>query len=375
LIALFGGQKVGRRSESEGAAMSGLVDAVPGASKQSRPWSIHEHRTAPFEMDNDSDRAKRVLHWITEFVAAIAVAPPQRALLETALVGLDRWICGAAAGGGYVPSIELPFAVYAAITGEEDGAVPLAAGCALVCLTAKLFDDLADGDRQTHWVGRSTGEINLAAATILCALPPLILAQLDIAPLRRLRMQQILAEGELRISAGQQADLALTGTREATVAEVEAAATGKTGERFATYCALAAAMAGATPEVAALYAQFGREIGIARQLISDCHELLFDPVCRDLAHGTRTLPIVAHIDLLIGADRSRFLDLLDRARTDPHAQEAARQELRASTAVSRVIFRARLHYGRARALIDRLAVGEPLRSRLLHLAGPGSGDA
>jgi geranylgeranyl pyrophosphate synthase len=355
--------------------MSALVDAISKGSASSRPWSIHEHPHAVFEADNNPDRAKRVLHWITEFVGTVAVSPPQRALLETALVGLDRWIRGAAAGGGYVPSIELPLAVYTAITGEEDGAEPLAAGCTLVCLTAKLFDDLADGDQQTHWAGRSGAEINLAAATILCALPPLILAQLDIAPLRRLRMQQILAEGELRISAGQQADLALTGTREATVAEVEAAVTGKTGERFATYCALAAAMAGATPEVAALYAQFGREIGIARQLISDCHELLFDPVCRDLVHGTRTMAIVAHIDQLTGADRSRFLDLLDRARTGTGAQQTAQEEMRASTAISRVIFRGRLHYGRARALIDRLAVGEPLRSRLLHLAGPGSGDA
>jgi hypothetical protein len=169
--------------------MSGLVDAVPGASKQSQPRFVDEHRCALFEMENNPGRANRVRHWITQFVGAVAVTPPQRALFETALVGLDRWICGAAAGGGYVPSIELPLAVYRAITGEEDGAVPLAAACALVCLTAKLFDDLADGDQQTHWAERSAGEINLAAATILCALPPLILAQLDIAPLRRLRMQ------------------------------------------------------------------------------------------------------------------------------------------------------------------------------------------
>jgi geranylgeranyl pyrophosphate synthase len=358
--------------------MSAVAYGMLGNSRRSALRSTPKVQRAESKADNNRDHATRrnlVLRSIAELIAEIAVSPQQRALLETAAVGLDRAVRGTAGSRDSIPSIELPLAVYAAITGREDGAVPLAAACALVCLSVGLFDDLADGDRQSHWAGYSAAEINLAAATVLCALPPLILARLDIAPLRRLRMQQILAEGTLRMSAGQQVDLALTGKHEVAVAEVEAAVIGKTGERFATYCRLAAEMGGAAPQAMALYGAFGREIGIARQLISDCHELLIDPECRDLAHGTRTLPIVAHINRLTGTDRSRFLDLLDRARTDRRAEESVRQELRAADEISRVIFKARLHYGRARALVDRVGAREPGREWLLHVASPGSGDA
>jgi geranylgeranyl pyrophosphate synthase len=317
---------------------------------------------------------ERVLSSIEKIIAEISVSPQQRALLQTAVVGLQRNVLSTAESGDRIPSIELPLGVYAAITGSDEAAVSLAAACALVCLSVKLFDDLADGDRQSHWAGHSAGEINLAAATVLSALPQLILARLDLAPLRRLRMQQILADGLLRISAGQQVDLALTGTHEVSVAEVEAAVIGKTGERFATYCRLAAEMAAATPQAMADYAAFGREIGVARQLISDCHELLVDPECRDIAHGTRTMPIVAHINRLSGTDRARFLDCLDSARTDRRAEQSVRRELREADEISRVIFRARLHYGCARAIVDRLGAREPGRARLLRLASPGAAE-
>jgi geranylgeranyl pyrophosphate synthase len=353
--------------------MSALADAISEESRHS--WSMEEPGHVVLAVDDDPTRAKRVLNWITEFVATASVTAAQRSLFETALVGIERYLSPATEGGGHVPSIELPLAVYEATTGDEEGAVPLAAACALVCLCAKPFDDLADGDRQAHWAGRSGAEMNLAAATMLCALPPLILAQLDIAPMRRLRMQQILAEGLLRISAGQQTDLALTGEHEVTVAAVQAAVVGKTGERFATYCALAAEMAGVTPQAAALFASFGREIGMARQFLSDCHELLFDRECRDLAQGTRTMLIVTHLSELTGGDRPRFLNLIDRARTELQAREEVRRELCGSIAMCKVIFKARLHYGRARAQIELLGIREPGRTRLFHLAGPGSGPA
>jgi geranylgeranyl pyrophosphate synthase len=318
---------------------------------------------------------QRVLNWIAELIAGTAATPAQRKLLETAIEGLNGRLKLAAASGDCIPSIDLPLAVYGAIRGEEDGAVPLAAACALVCLAASLFDDLADGDRQSHWARYAAGEINLAAVIMLCALPPLILTKLDVLPLLRLRLQQILAEGALRICAGQQADLALTGKHDVETAEVEAAATGKTGERFATYCRMAAELAAAEPEATALYETFGREIGMGRQFVSDCHELLVDPECRDLVHGTRTLPIVAHMNRLSGADRSYFLDLLDRARTDRRAEETVRRELQSSGEMSRVLFRARLHFGRALAIVDRVGAREPGRTRLLHVVSPSCADS
>jgi geranylgeranyl diphosphate synthase, type I len=357
--------------------MTAIIHATIKGPPLSTPPVIERPR-ADCERDRYADRVaryERVLSWIADLIAEIAVSEQQRALLQTAAVGLQHAISSIAVSGDCIASIEAPLAVHAAITGaEEDCAIPLAAACALVCLGVKLFDDVADGDRPSHWREYSAGEMSLAAATILTTLPPIVLARLDVEPERQLRMQQILAEGLLRMSAGQQADLSLTGKHAVTVAEVEAAVAGKTGAHLATYCRLAAEAAGATPEVTARYSAVGHEIAIARQLISDCHELVMDPECRDLAHGARTMPIAAHMNRLTGAERTRFLDLLDRARTDRGAEIAVRQELDASGEIGRTMLRARLHYGRARAIVDRIGACEPGRTRLLRVIDPGPED-
>jgi octaprenyl-diphosphate synthase len=357
--------------------MTAIIHAAIKGAPLSMPPVVGDRPQVDPEGDRYADRiarSERVLSCIEDLIAETAVSEQQRALLQTAAVGLQRQIRSIAVSGDCIPSIELSLAAHAAITGAGDGPIPLAAACALVCIGAKLFDDVADGDRPSDWRHYSTGEMSLAAATILTALPPMILARLDVEPERRLRMQQILAEGLLRISAGQQADLAMSGKHAATVAEVEASVAGKTGERFATYCRLAAEMAGASPEVRTLYGAVGCEIGIARQFISDCHELVIDVECRDLVHGTRTTPIVAHLNRLAGDERARFLDLLDRARVDKGPEMAVRRELYASGEIDRTMFKARLHYGRARALIDRAGASEPGRTRLLRVISPGSAD-
>jgi geranylgeranyl pyrophosphate synthase len=360
----------------ERAVMTAIIHATIKGAPLAMPPVVVDRPQVDSEADCYADRlarSERVLSWIEDLIEQTTASNEQRALLQTAAVDLQRGISSVAVSGDCIPSIELPLAVHTAITGAQDGPIPLAAACALVCIGAKLFDDVADGDRPSHWRRYSAGEMSLAAATILTALPPIILARLDIEPERRLRMQQILAEGLLRISAGQQADLALTGRRAATVAEVEASVVGKTGERFATYCRLAAEMAGASPEVGTLYGVVGCEIGIARQLISDCHELVIDPECRDLQHGARTRPIVAHMNRLTGAERARFLDLLDLALTDRGAEIAVRQELHASGEIGRTLLWARLRYGRARAIVDRIGALEPGRTRLLRVISPDSG--
>jgi geranylgeranyl pyrophosphate synthase len=172
----------------------------------------------------------------------------------------------------------------------------------------------------------------------------------------------------LRASAGQQEDLRQTGNPDVSVEDVEAAVIGKTGERYAAYCELAAEMAGADARTKALYAGYGRDIGVAVQLLSDCHDLMTDPDARDLAHGTHTLPVVVHLSRIEGAERSRFLGLLDRARKDREARAAVRGELLASGAIRRIVMRAQVCRARARRLADEAGAREPGRGWLMALA-------
>jgi geranylgeranyl pyrophosphate synthase len=299
-------------------------------------------------------RDAAVLEYIDRLIASEAQGAAQAALLRVAVTGLHRHVAEARAGGTVLPWFDFPFAIAAAAIAaaaapaEAASVTPLAAACSLVFLGLDILDDVADGDRPRHWGDTPPAIMNLAAATVLTTLPPLILMRLDIAPERRAAMQQTLALGLLRMSAGQQTDLALTGADEAESERIEQSVIGKAGEQYATYCALAAQLIAAPPPGVENYAEMGRCFGTACQLLSDCNELLCDPEMRDLAHGARTLPVALYLRRLTGDERQRFLTLLGIARHDIAARREARQRVLDSGVVRRVLVKAEIYRNRAR---------------------------
>lgn len=176
-------------------------------------------------------------------------------------------------------------------------------------------------------------------------------------------MQRTLAQGLLRMAAGQHADLAMANGADTTPDAVQAAVAGKTGEEMATAAALAAHFAGAPAAVAA-YARLGRALGTAAQLGSDCRDLFGAMHSKDLASGTRTLPIALHLARLTGGERVAFLALLDAARTDAEAGRRVREALLASGALRRCAFTVELHCQRAYRAIEEAAPLEPARAAL-----------
>jgi geranylgeranyl pyrophosphate synthase len=209
----------------------------------------------------------------------------------------------------------------------------------------------------------------------LSALPALILARLGVSADRRTAMQATLARGLLRMSAGQQIDLALTGSGIADAQRVEASVIGKSGEQCATYCMLAAQLAGLSEQQAADYAEMGRHLGTAGQLQSDCHELIGDPEMRDLAHGARTLPIVLFLARLGEPERELFLTLLDRARHDPTGRLEARDRIRTTATVRRVLVKAELYRQHARRAAARACPEASARRALDRILGGSAPDS
>ena len=98
--------------------------------------------------------------------------------------------------------------------------------------------------------------------------------------------------------------------------------------------ALAAAFAGAGAAALDQYDAMGRALGTAVQLTSDCRDLFEAPHSKDLAAGTRTLPIALTLDRLAGNERTEFVALLHRARTDTAAGMAVRERIRAYAAAT-----------------------------------------
>lgn len=294
---------------------------------------------------------ERVLADVEAFAAAHAQTPVQGALLQAACASLRAQSHGQE---DQLPFVHLPMLVHAALQGSAEPARPLAVVTSLSFLGIDILDDLADGDRPAHWGEYSEAQIALTAHTLLSALVPLAIAQLDAPPGRRVLMQRTLAQGLLRMGAGQLTDLATTGSGSPDSDAVEGSVTGKSGEELAMFAALGAQLADAPVDTVAAWAEFGRALGSAGQLASDCYDLFRDPECRDLVHGARTLPVAWHLQRLTGAARDRFLDLLARARVEAAAQEQVRDELRAAGALRYCAFVVELYRQRAQRQVDQM---------------------
>lgn len=306
-------------------------------------------------------RGERLLADIAVLIERQAQSPQQHTLLSTALHGLQSHLADTQA---MCPFLELPFLIHGAVRGTEQPARMLAVATACCFLGIDIMDDLADGDGPAHWNGYRPAEVNLAAFTLLATIPQIVIATLDVPPARRIAMQQTLAEGLLRMSAGQQRDLRGAGSAAPTVAEVEAAVIGKSGEECATFAAFAAQYAGADDATIAAYADMGRALGTAGQFASDCFDLFHAPHSRDLANGTRTLPIALYAEHLPASARADFFARLAQAQHDPVAQATVRTELLAWGGVRRCAFVVELYCQRALRALEAAQPLEPAASRL-----------
>ena len=309
-----------------------------------------------------AQRAEEVCRRAETIARRSAATEEQRALFDTALLGLRH-----DAGAPFSGPIHVPLFVHAALRGDDAPALDLAAAFALLNLGIHIIDDLGDGDLPPHWAGHRPNEIGLIASVIGCALPQLVLAELDVPPATRAALQRTLAVGLLEVAAGQQADLATAGGDRADPVAVGRSIEAKSGGRRAMYAAMAAQLAGAPEEQVAAYARLGRAIGTAAQLASDIADLFAAGDGRpssDLTNGTRTLPIALRLNQLVGAERTAFLALLDRARTDLDAQAEVRRELLDHGVLRQCAFRLAVYQRRMLHSLDEAGAREPGRSGL-----------
>jgi geranylgeranyl pyrophosphate synthase len=310
-----------------------------------------------------AQRAEEVCRRAETIVRRSAASDEQRALVDTALLGLR-----ADAGAPFSGPIHMPLLVHAALRRDDRPAEDLAVAFALLNLSLHILDDLEDGDLPRHWVGYRPADIGLIASVVLgWALPQLVLSGMDVSSTTRAALQRTLAIGLLEAAAGQQADLAAAGTDRPDPAAVERSIGAKSGSRRAMYAAMAAQLAGASEEHVAVYTRLGRAMGMASQLASDISDLFAaddEHPSSDLANGTRTLPIAIRLWRLPGADRAQFLALLERARTDLDAQANVRSELLEHGVLRRCLFQLEIYRQRALRCLDEASGLEPARGRL-----------
>ncbi|MER7347778.1 family 2 encapsulin nanocompartment cargo protein polyprenyl transferase [Streptomyces aurantiacus] len=246
--------------------------------------------------------------------ARLCVDPELRAAIES-LPGSMRRIAlyhfgwehadGAPAAGNAGKAIRpaLVLAAVRALGGDPLSAVRAAAAVELTHNFTLLHDDVMDRDatrrhRPTAWTVFGDADAILAGDT-LQALAQRLLAEDPHpgAPAAAARLATCVIE----LCAGQHADCALESRApdEVSLAECLAMAEAKTGALLGCACAIGAVYAGAGADTAEALDGFGRQAGLAFQLIDDVIGIWGDPARTgkparaDLAARKKSLPVVA----------------------------------------------------------------------------------
>ena len=293
------------------------------------------------------ERAGRVFASIEELVTALPVPSCHRELLQVHLrVGEEQ-----ATASPAMAAVQLPLLVHAAIAGEERPALPVAAACTLLYLGADLFDSVHDQELPSSWRARDPVEAELAASTLLAALPELSLARLEkqrTPPGKLWQLARLFADTLLKMSAGQHQDLLLPARNDVSLAQSQAVVELKSGSDGALFARAGAVLATEETSKIESYAAFGSCLGTARQLITDLWDIWANDASRDLGNGKRTLPIVHALCVLQGQQRERLRELLAAARESAEHHDEVRAVLEATGSVRYTALIVRLHQRQAR---------------------------
>ncbi|MEV6905915.1 polyprenyl synthetase family protein [Amycolatopsis sp. NPDC051071] len=203
-----------------------------------------------------------------------------------------------AGGKGIRPVLALLCAE--AVGGRAESAARAAAAVELVHNFSLMHDDIIDGDttrrhRATAWAAFGIGTATLSGDALLALAVDVLAASSegDVAGAVRL-----LGRALVDLADGQAADVAFETRRDVGCEEYLSMAAGKTAALISCACALGALFGGGEPGVVDRLAEFGRQLGLAFQMVDDVLGIWGDPAVTgkpafsDLRSRKKTYPVV-----------------------------------------------------------------------------------
>ena len=172
-------------------------------------------------------------------------------------------------------------------------------------------------------------------------------------------MQHVLARGFFKMASGQHTDLFCAGTATVSPGRIEDSVRLKAGEELAVFALLAALHASASEDEVKRCISLGKAVGTAMQLTTDAIDLFAAPWSRDLAKGTRTLPVALYLDSLTKTGREDFIKVLHQARTDRISQDVVRRRLVEGGVLQKMACITEMYCGEALMHLDMLDSGRP----------------
>jgi geranylgeranyl diphosphate synthase type I len=281
-----------------------------------------------------------------------------------------------AGGGGKAVRPALALLAAEAVGVAPEVARPGAVAVELVHNFSLLHDDLMDGDvqrrhRRTVWAIWGSATAILAGDALLALASEVLL---EAPSPGASRAAWLLASATRELTRGQVADLAFETRVDVTLHECVEMAAAKTGSLLGASAGIGAVLAGGSQSTVDAVMTFGREVGLAFQLVDDVLGIWGDPVVTgkpvhsDLRSRKKSFPVVyaatrddADPQLRrwiegageppAEADLARIADLLDLAGARQWALDQAAQRMRiAEQALAEVDLKAV-----ARAELVRLA--------------------
>ncbi|WP_433241065.1 family 2 encapsulin nanocompartment cargo protein polyprenyl transferase [Streptosporangium sp. CA-135522] len=216
---------------------------------------------------------------------------------------------GKASGKAIRPALVLLAA--GAVGGGATTALPAAAAVELAHNFSLLHDDVMDGDRTrrhrpTAWTVFGVSPAILAGDALLTLAFEVLAAGGHPATPQATR---IFGAAIQELLEGQNTDVAFEKRRDVELAECLSMAAGKTGALLGCACALGALLGGGSVEQVESLHAFGRDLGLAFQLVDDLLGIWGDPavtgkpVYSDLRSRKKSLPVVAALTSATSAGR------------------------------------------------------------------------
>lgn len=301
------------------------------------------------------ERVERVFASLERLVETLPVPSSHRQLIWVHVsAGLEKALVSPG-----LPAIQVPFLVHAAVTGDEAPALPVAEACTLLYFGADLFDNIIDDELPAGWDARDPAEANLAATTLLAAVPQLAVARLGYQgtpPARLWTLVHLFARTLLTMSAGEHEDLLLTGRADVGPEMCRLMTERKSGSEFALFAKAGAILATEDPDVIDNYGAFGLCFGTASQIYSDVQDIWGGEISTDLLNGKRTLPVVHALSALPGERREQLMQLLTAARESAECHDEVRVLLTKARSLRYTVLMLEAYRQRAR---EHLAAASP----------------
>ncbi|GAA3056777.1 family 2 encapsulin nanocompartment cargo protein polyprenyl transferase [Kitasatospora albolonga] len=285
----------------------------------------HENRTG-FLLDRARDLADNLLR------SSLGELPPRMLLVSGYQLGWwDAEGVERATGSGKALRPALALAAAKAVGGRLEDAVPAAAAVELAHNFSLVHDDVVDRDetrrhRPTAWKAFGTADAIMAGDAML-AMTPRVLARHEHPQLAESLRRLGVAVAQL--CEGQHLDCSFERRATVSVDDCLTMAEAKTGALLGASCALGALSGGAPPGVVAAFDSFGRQLGLAFQLVDDLLGIWGDPavtgkpVGADLRVRKKSLPVVATLAMTTEpARRLRALYSVDRPLSAAEVERA-----------------------------------------------------